>query len=189
LRRSRPQGVAVLVRTGEGTGLDEVRTALHAIDSRLTMFNARTVRDQLDDLYKIVRYNTAIYGIVGLFGLVLASIGLAGVTAHAAERRRKEIGIRTALGARRGQVLRLVAREAAAMAAVGTLMGALIAVGFARVLMAFDAGLAQSIAFNTGNVSSLVVGPALLLAVTAIACYLPARHAATLDPLAALREE
>ena len=75
------------------------------------------------------------------------------------------------------------------MAAVGTLMGALSAVGFARVLMAFDAGLAQSIAFNTGNGSSLVVGPALLLAVTAIACYLPARHAATVDPLAALREE
>ena len=189
LRRSRPQGVAVLVRTGEGTGLEEIRTALQAIDSRVTMFNARTVRDQLDDLYNIVRYNTAIYGIVGLFGLVLASIGLAGVTAHAAMRRRKEIGIRTALGARRGQVLRLVAREATAMAAVGTVLGFLIAVAFARVLMAFDSGLAQSIALNPADMSSLLVGPALLLTVTAIACYVPARHAATVDPLAALREE
>jgi predicted permease len=188
LRRSRPQGVAVLVRAGDETGLEPVRSALRAIDSRLTMFNARAVRDQLDDLYNIVRYNTAIYAIVGLFGLVLASIGLAGVTAHAAVRRRKEIGIRMALGARRRQVLSLVAREGATMAAVGMVLGVLTALAFARGLMAFDPQLAQSIVL-TGNPASLLAGPAVLLAVTAIACYIPARRSATVDPVVTLREE
>jgi len=89
----------------------------------LTLFDAPTVHDQIDDLYLVVRYTQAVYGIVGLFALVLASVGLAGVTAHAAMRRRTEIGIRMALGARSEQILGLVMREGAVMTALGACIG------------------------------------------------------------------
>ena len=189
LWRTRPQGVALLVRAREETGLEQTRSALYAIDPRLTMFNARTIGDQLDDLYALVGYNTAIYGIVGVFALVLASVGLAGVTAHAAMRRRKEIGIRMALGAQSLQVLGLIMREGATMATVGAFLGIVAASAGARALMAFDSQLAQSISLGAGSSLQLAAGPVLLIAVTTIACYLPVRRSATLDPLVTLREE
>src|SRR5258706_4313581 len=73
-------------------------------------------------------------GGIGLFGLVLAAIGLAGVTAYAVAQRRKEIGIRMALGARKGQVLRLVLREGMALVSVGTGLGFLGALALAKIL-------------------------------------------------------
>jgi len=189
LLRTRAQGVALLVRAREDSGFEQTRRALYTIDPRLTMFNARTIGDQLDDLYAVVGYNTAIYGIVGVFALVLASVGLAGVTAHAAMRRRKEIGIRVALGAQSFQVMGLIMREGATMATVGALLGIVAAAAGARALMAFDSQLAQSISLGGGSWMQLTAGPVLLIAVITIACYLPARRSATLDPLVTLREE
>ena len=189
LRQPRPQGVAVLVRAREDAGFEQSPNALQTLAPRLTMFNARTLHDQLDDLYALVRYNTAIYGVVGLFALVLASVGLAGVTAHAAMRRRKEIGIRIALGARPRQVLGLVLREGATMAAAGAFLGFVAAYAIARSLMAFNSQLAQAFVLSIGNPMRLLAGPVLLLAVTAIALYLPARRSASVDPLVTLRDE
>ena len=189
LQRPRPQGVALMVRAREGDWFERVRGELHAIDPRLTMFNARTIGEQIDDLYNVVRYTTAVYAIVGLFAVVLASVGLAGVTAHAAMRKRKELGIRMALGARSRQVLGLVVREGAIMASIGAAIGFVTAYGLARALMAFSSQLGQTIVLSAADPARLLAGPALLLAVTAIACYLPARRAATVDPLVTLREE
>ena len=185
LQLPRPQGVAVVVRADQ----DQARRALQRVDPNLTMFNARTIGDQLGDLYAVVSYTQAIYVVVGLFALVLASVGLAGVTAHAAMRRRKEIGIRMALGARAPQVLGLVMREGAIMTALGASIGFAFAYALARVLMAVDSQLGQTIVLGTGNPMRLLAGPAVLIAVTALACYLPARRSARLNPLVALREE
>ena len=185
LQLPRPQGVAVVVRAD----LDQARRALQRVDPNLTMFNARTIGDQLGDLYAVVSYTQAIYAVVGLFALVLASVGLAGVTAHAAMRRRKEIGIRMALGARAPQVLGLVMREGAIMTALGASIGFAFAYALARLLMAVDSQLGQTIVLGTGNPMRLLAGPAVLIAVTALACYLPARRSARLNPLVALREE
>jgi predicted permease len=189
LLRPRPQGVALMVRPREGDWFERMRSDLHAIDPGLTMFNARTIRAQIDDLYNVVRYTTAVYAIVGLFALVLASVGLAGVTAHAAIRRRKEIGIRMALGARSRQVLGLVMREGAVMASIGGAIGFGAAYALARALIAFSSQLGQAIVLGAAGPARLVAGPALLLAVIGIACYLPARRSATVDPLVSLREE
>jgi predicted permease len=189
LLRPRSQGIALVVRARAGDWSERVRDELHAIDPRLTMFNARTIREQIDDLYNVVRYTTAVYAIVGLFALVLASVGLAGVTAHAAMRRRKEIGIRVALGARSRQILRLVMREGIIMALIGGAIGFGIAYGFARVLIAFSSQLGQAIVLSAADPAQLMAGPALLLVVIALACYLPARRSATADPLVTLREE
>jgi len=129
------------------------------------------------------------YGGIGVFGLVLAAIGLAGVTAYAVARRRKEIGIRMALGARKAQVLRLVLREGVALVIVGSVLGFLGAMAIVRVLSSLTSMFADS--FNVSvNDPLLVVGAPLLLgALALIACYIPARRSAKIDPLKTLREE
>ncbi|MCD6032178.1 MAG: transporter related, partial [Thermomicrobiales bacterium] len=129
------------------------------------------------------------YGGIGVFGLVLASIGLAGVTAYAVARRTKEIGIRMALGASPGQVLRLVMREGIALVIVGTALGFTGAVLVSRALASMTAELARAFGASAGDPLLLVGAPLLLGALAILACYLPARRATRIDPLAALRQE
>ncbi|HXX22930.1 MAG TPA: FtsX-like permease family protein, partial [Terriglobia bacterium] len=115
--------------------------------------------------------------------------GLAGVTAQNVQRRRKEIGIRTALGAQRWQVLRLVMGECGVMVAVGASLGFAAAWAFVRVLCAASAQIALLISPVVSNRALTVGVPSLLIALAAIACYVPARRALSFDPLLALREE
>jgi len=126
---------------------------------------------------------------VGLFGVVLACLGLAGITAQNVQRRRKEIGIRTALGAQRWQVLRLVMGECGVMVAVGASLGFAAAWAFVRVLCAASAQIALLISPVVSNRALTVGVPSFLIAVAAIACYVPARRSLSTDPLTALREE
>ena len=129
------------------------------------------------------------YGGIGVFGLVLAAIGLAGVTAYAVARRRKEIGIRMALGARKAQVLRLVLREGAALVAVGTVLGFLGAIAMVKMLSALTSIFADAFNVATNDPRLLVGAPLLLAALAMLACYIPARRSAKIDPLKALRQE
>ena len=181
-------GPLVVVRVRKGVGFAPLRSEVKAIDSRLTMFDVQTMEKYLAQFNEALKYPTSIYGAVGMFALILACVGLAGVTAQAVVRRRKEIGIRMALGARRPQVLRLVMKEAAAMVLVGSVLGIAGAVVLVRLL------IWASASFGALNPESMepaqVVGPPLLLiAVAVIACYLPARRSSTIDPVSALREE
>lgn len=122
-------------------------------------------------------------------GLLLACIGLAGVTTQAVARRRKEIGIRLALGSSRGRVIRLVLREAVVLVTVGAVLG--FAGGFAlsRVLSATNAELARLFAAGAGDPVLLVGAPLLLGGLALAACHLPAHRAGRIDPLSSLREE
>jgi hypothetical protein len=178
----------VAVRLRRGIGFAPVRSELKAIDSRLTIFNAEAMEEYLSQFNQALGYITAMYGSVGMFALILACVGLAGVTAQAAIRRRKEIGIRMALGARRPQVLRLVLKEAVAMIVVGSALGIAGAGALVRVLLWASASFAT---MSPANIEPAQVAgaPLLLIAVAAIACYLPARRSATINPVAALREE
>jgi predicted permease len=182
------RGRMVVVRLRQGVGFAAIRSEMKAIDSRLTMVNVQTMDEYLAQFSQALEYVTAIYGTVGMFALILACVGLAGVTAQAVVRRRKEIGIRMALGARRPQVLRLVMKEAGAMVLVGSVLGIAGAVALVRVFLWASASIGP---LNPGVLEPAeVVGPPLLLiAVAAIACYLPARRSATIDPVAALRDE
>jgi ABC-type antimicrobial peptide transport system permease subunit len=188
-RRGPAQGSTVLVRARKGVGFAAIQREMEAFDSRLTMFNMRTMQENFDRLNRTIEYVTAFYGGVGMFALILACIGLAGVTAQALVRRRKEIGIRMALGAQRRQVLRLVMKEGAAMAMAGSALGIAATLGVTRVLASTSAGLAQNLAVSAADPVRILGAPLLLISVAAIACYLPARRSATIDPLAALREE
>jgi hypothetical protein len=183
-------GITVMVRSEAGTAaLNGIRREIASMDPNLTIFNVRTLSEYLELSRSSERFSVNTYGGMGVFGLVLAAIGLAGVTAYAVAQRRKEIGIRMALGARRGQVLRLVLREGAALVGVGTVLGFLGACAIAKVLSALTNVFVAALKVGTNDPRLLVGAPLLLAALALLACYIPARKAAQIDPLRALREE
>ncbi len=183
------QGATVIVRGAGGNTVADVSSAIASLDPHLTVFNVGGMNDRLDQFNTIFRFASAMYGGIGVFGLILASIGLAGVTAYAVARRRKEIGIRMALGARSSQVLRLVMREGAAMVAIGSALGFAGAVLVSRVLSAITFQLSQLFDKGTRDPKLLIGAPLLLASLAMLACYLPARRSARIDPLSALRDE
>ena len=183
-------GLTLMVRSNAGPDtIERVRQQIAALDPNITVFNVRTLYQSLDELNAYVRIGTIFYGGLGAFGLILASIGLAGVTAYAVTQRRKEIGIRMALGARKGQVLRLVLREGTALVAAGSVLGFAGAMILARAMSAI-LNVFATIFHTAASDPKLIVGAPLLLAGLAmLACYLPARRSTEIDPLKALREE
>jgi hypothetical protein len=182
-------GTTVIIRARRQIGIPVLRRELAAIDPRLTLFHAQTLPEYVAESDRLGLWASAFYSPIGAFGLILACLGLAGVTAHNVQLRRKEIGIRTALGAQRWQVLRLVMGEGAVMVAAGGSLGFVAAWGFARVLGALSAPLAQVIGPVVSNPVLTIGLPSFLFALAAIACYVPARRSVSIDPLAALREE
>jgi predicted permease len=182
-------GITIMVRSDAGPDtLTGIRRQIAAIDPNLGLFDVRTLAGYLELVRSSERFAVSIYGGIGLFGLVLAAIGLAGVTAYSVAQRRREIGIRMALGARKGQVLRLVLREGAALVCVGTLLGFLGAFGLAKMLSALIKVIFDELNVGTYDPRFLVGAPLLLAALALLACYIPARRAAKIDPLKALRE-
>src|SRR5215469_6470853 len=126
------------------------------------------------------------YGLIGIFGLVLAVVGLAGVTAYSVARRAHEIGIRMALGARQIDVLGLVMKESVLVVVIGTLIG----LGAAWAGMRMLAGLFTSVASTSATNPVLILGaPILLAALALMSCYLPARRSTQIDPAITLRQE
>jgi ABC-type antimicrobial peptide transport system permease subunit len=181
-------GTTVVLRGSGSDLMGEVKREIGLTDPRLTILNARTMGEQVRQFDSLIRWSTVMNGGLGVFSLILAAIGLAGVTAHTVLRRRKEIGIRMALGARRAQVLRLVLKEGAALVVVGSALGFAGAYGLTRAFSAYTAQLAQIFDTGTGDPLLLIGAPLLLAGLTFLACYLPARRSTQIDPVAALRE-
>jgi putative ABC transport system permease protein len=183
-------GITILVRTRAGLdGTAALRDVVSGLDPKLVPFHVETLSDQLAMSRREIRSAMRTYGGIGGFGLILSAIGLAGVTAYAVAQRKREIGIRMALGANKGQVLRLVLREAVALIAVGTVLGFAGAVLVSKALEAATSVLADALAMGTNDPRLLVGAPALLAALALVGCYVPARAAVRIDPLKALRTE
>jgi ABC-type antimicrobial peptide transport system permease subunit len=183
-------GITIALRSDAGTDvLSGIRREMAVTDPNLTVFNVETLNDYLERSRSSARFAVQSYGGIGVFGLVLAAIGLAGVTGYAVAQRRKEIAIRTAVGASRAQVLRLVLREGTALVCVGTILGFLGAFALAKMLSAMTNIFAEAFKVGTNDPRLLVGAPLLLAAVAMLACYVPARRSAQIDPLKALREE
>jgi len=126
---------------------------------------------------------TQMVGAMGLLGLTLAIVGLYGLVAYSVARRTKEIGIRMAIGAGRREVLAMVLRQGLTLALAGIACGSLASVGVARLLTAGLTGLGRPSLFT------YAVVPAILVGLTLVASYVPARRASRVDPLLALRDE
>ncbi|HXY07651.1 MAG TPA: ADOP family duplicated permease [Terriglobales bacterium] len=183
-------GMTIMVRSNAGAdALSGIRSEIASIDPQLNLFNVQTLSEYLEYSRSDLRLAVRTYGGIGAFGLVLAAIGLAGVTAYAVAQRRKEIGIRTALGASKAQVLRLALREGAAVVSAGTILGFLGAIAMAKMLSAMTEILVEGLRVGTNDPRLLAGAPLLLGALAMLACYVPARRAAEIDPLQALRQE
>ena len=189
---SRPPATGMIVMVRSDRVMDVmtgVRKELADIDPNVAIFNVQTLAGRVAETMAYFRLGEYIYGGIGAFGLVLAAVGLAGVTAYSVARRRKEIGIRMALGARRAQVLTLVMREGGWLVITGSVLGFLWALALSRVLVALSSAIGPSFAAGTREPRLLIGAPILLAALAMLACYVPARRSTKVDPLLALREE
>ena len=183
-------GITIIARGNSATeALSAVRDQIASLDPNLTSFNAQTLTEYLDLSRYGMRSALRMFGGIGLFGLVLSAIGLSGVTAYSVAQRRKEIGIRMVLGARKSQVLRLVLRESIALILAGSVVGFLGATALARILSSLTTAFGDAFTVGTDDPRLILGAPLLLAALTLLACYLPARKAATVDPIQTLRQE
>jgi len=162
---------------------DTLRKVLAEIDPKLALIHVDTYTDQVASQFNQERLIARLTSLFGVLALVLASIGLYGVTAYSVARRTSEIGVRMALGADRAQVMRMVLKSAMAQAGLGLCMGIPIAIFCGRLL--------QHQLYEVGQFDPFVLGGATLTLTlfVMIAALVPARRAASIDPNRALRIE
>jgi putative ABC transport system permease protein len=165
------------------SALPAVRTALRNLEPAVVVHGARTMSDYASASMAITRLAMRLLAGFAIVALVLAAIGTYGVMAYSVRRRTREIGTRVALGADRGDIIRLIMREGGVI----TVMG--IAVGVAAGLMAARSLSAVLYGVPPGDPLSLAVAAAVLLTTGMAACYIPARRAARVDPARTLTME
>jgi putative ABC transport system permease protein len=160
-----------------------LRQLVHSLDANEPVFNLMTLQDYIGSKNQPVHMLVEIVATMGAIGLSLALIGLYGLVAYSVARRTREIGVRMAIGAHQNDVLKMVLRQGLLLSLIGIGIGGLLAAAVSKALVAGLVGLASA------SAAVYVIVPLLLLAVTLGACYMPARRAARVDPVAALRAE
>lgn len=184
------EGVTLIVRTVPGTdALSAIERQITELSGTVSPFNAMSMQEHVQQFMSPLRTAAWTYAAVGFFGLILASVGLAGMTAYSVTLRRHEIALRMALGARSRDVLQLVVKQAATLVIVGTLIGMFLAWMAERALIATSSSAANVNSTSTTDPIVLIGSPLLLAALALIACYLPARKSVTVNPIVALRQE
>ena len=163
--------------------LTAIREVVAQVNTNLPLFDVKTESQQIDRLLFQERLVARLSGFFGLLALVLASVGLYGLLSYEVSRRTREIGIRMALGAQPGSVLKLVLREGIVLAIVGASAGIGVALGVMRYLssMLFEV--------HSNDPLTMIAVAVLLTLVALAACYFPARRATRVDPVIALRYE
>jgi predicted permease len=162
-----------------------LRDVVRGLDVNQPVMNVRTFSSLYEQrAIRVPRRILEIVGTMGLIGLTLTLIGLYGLVAYSVARRTREIGLRMAVGANRSDVLKMVLRQGLMLSTAGLLVGGVASVAVARLLAAGMVGLGA-----VASPATYVVVPVTLIALTMAACYIPARRAATIDPLRALRYE
>ena len=180
------QSDAVVVRTQRGVApmslSAQVKEALLAGD-KLPATRVGTMDDVLWKSTQQKNFNLSLLGLFASIALLLAGIGIYGVMSYGVAQRTREIGLRTALGASRGEILRVVLSEALRMAVVGVAFGIVTAFGLTRFLSA------QLFSVKPTDPLTFVTVPVILVAVALMAAWVPARRAVRVDPMVALRHE
>jgi predicted permease len=165
------------------TVISTVRGRVQSLDSNLALTNVQTIGELLSQGLWAPRMGAALLAVFGGLALLLAIIGVYGILSYSVNQQTREIGIRMAMGAQTGGVLRLVVGQGMRLAAAGLLLGLLVAFAAMRVLGSLLFGVSAQDPLTFGAVSL-----ALALA-AALACYIPARRATKVDPIIALRYE
>jgi putative ABC transport system permease protein len=160
-----------------------IRGAVWDVDKDLPVTRIRTMEEVRSLSVMSPRLNLLLFGLFAALALVLATIGIYGVTAYSVAQRTREIGIRIALGARANDVLRLVVGQGARLALIGVVLGMVGAFALTRLMASMIYGVSAADPLTFFAVAFLLVFVALT------ACYIPARRAMRVDPLVALRYE
>ena len=177
------RGLLLLTKTPPGALEPLVKRALAEADPNLTVTTVRTLQEQVDRSFDQSRAVASLAGLFGIVALVLAAIGLYGVTAYSVAQRTNEIGIRMALGADRGSVVGMVLRVAFRRVLVGLLLGVPLAIGAGRLLSA------QLYGVTYWDPLALSVAAGSLALCAFVAAIIPASRAASISPMRALRTE
>jgi putative ABC transport system permease protein len=161
----------------------EVRSLVTSMDRDIPVTDAHTMRDLIGMQLAQPRFAMVLLGAFAGLALVLTVVGLYGVMAYSVARRTREIGVRLALGARRGAVLQMVMRQAAILVGAGMAIGLIATVASGSVL--------QSLLYGTGSRNPVVLAAVCCVVAVAglVAAYVPAMRAAGVDPMVALRSE
>src|SRR5258707_433176 len=163
--------------------ISTVRAQVQSLDSNLALTNVQTIGELLSQGLWAPRMGAALLAVFGALALILAIIGVYGVLSYSVNQQTREIGIRMAMGAQTGRVLRLVVGQGMRLAAAGLALGLLVAFAAMRLLGSLLFGVSAHDPLTFGAVS-------LVLALAAVlACYIPARRATKVDPIIALRYE
>jgi predicted permease len=178
-------GISILVKTAvkPRSMTRAVRAQVAALDPNLAVFGIETMQEHVNKSLLIPKLSAVLLGVFGAVGLVLATVGLYGVLSYSVRRRTREIGIRMAMGASSSGVLRMVARQGMLLAGTGLALGLAISLALWRFAGSFLYGI------TAADRVTFIGVPLLLLLVACVATLLPARRAAKVDPMDALRYE
>lgn len=179
------RSMTLVIRTALAT--QTLTTAIQhqviALDKDLPMYDVKTMEQRLSNSVAQPRFRTFLLGIFAALALVLSAVGIYGVMSYSTEQRTHEIGIRVALGAQAGDVLKLVVGQGMVLTLIGVLIGLALSFALTRFLSSLLFGV------STTDPGTFVAVSALLATVALVACYIPARRAAKVDPMVALRYE
>jgi len=180
--------VTLVVRTplDAAAVMPAIKNAVYQAGSDQPIYNIHTMQEFVSESMEGHRFPMVLLGAFAVLALLLASVGIYGVISYSMPQRVREIGIRMALGAVKRDVLRMVIGQGLRLAVVGVAIGALASLVFARVLTSFS-----HLLYGVGakDPLTLIAVAAVLISVALLACYLPARRAARVDPMVALRNE
>jgi len=170
-------------RTGSEGFLNQVRQAVWSVNPNLPLASVRTMREIYDRSLARTSFTLVMLGIAGAMALVLGIIGIYGVISYAVSQRRREIGIRLALGAQPGELRRMFVRHGLVLAGIGVAIGLVAATGLMRLM--------KSLLFGISPLDPVIYAavPIVLVTAAVLASYLPARRAAVVDPVEALRAD
>jgi predicted permease len=187
INQTRDNYFSLAVRTEQDAGslLPELVSTLRQIDPNLGVSDEATMNEKIDTTQAALlhRFSAWLVGGFAVMALVLGVVGLYGVIAYSVSQRTREIGVRMALGAQRGSVYRLILKEAGWLIAFGIVAGLVCSVGATRLMRNLLFGV------HVWDVSTLVVVAATLAVCALLASYIPARRAASVNPVEALRAE
>jgi putative ABC transport system permease protein len=181
-----PQGPlfpVMRMRAGATVPVSSLRAAVRAVDQQLPVTSPRSMRDVVSRAVARQRFNAVLLAAFGIVALILAAIGLYGVMSFVVAQRAHEIGIRLALGGSPRKVISMMLQQGLTLSILGLVGGLVVSAAATRVLATLVFGIGATDAITYAGVS------ALLLAVAAVACYLPARRVTRVDPVAAMRSE